>query len=738
VTAVLVSALLQAALGAAPLRITGRVVDAAGATVAGATVRASCGRAVLGESRTGDDGAFALSLSLEACDGPVSQISLAASAPGFAPARHVLSDPFASTDLSMTLHPEGPVETITVTASGRGLRGREGPASVSVLTAADLEALPALMLDDALRLTPGFSLFRRSSSRSANPTTQGATLRGLSASGASRSLVLLDGVPLNDPFGGWIYWSRVPVAAIERVEVARGGASDLYGADAAAGVVQVLTVENRKALLRSSLEGGTLDTQRASAYAAATVDGWAIAGAAEAFRTDGAVQVAPEDRGLVDTPAGSSHRTLALDVSPPRVRGIEATIRGGVFSEDRTNGTPLQVNDTNARHASASVGGGDGVRWRGRVHAQRQGYDQTFSAVADDRASERLTSEQHVPSEAFGGSMEASGVRGGVSWLLGADARDVRGIVTERRFVGGSALVTDAGGRQRTVGGLGQLSAAVTPSLQLMAGARVDGLHTRIDRRDEPVDRVFLSPRAALSWRLDESFTLRGAGYRAFRAPTLNERVRDFRVGNVVTAANPALSPETLTGGEAGLLWSLPRGSMQATFFIASLDDAITNVTVSSSPALVTRERRNAGELRSTGVEVEAGWRLTAGLITRVSAAFIDAAFTATSEGIDGNRVPQVPARQVAVDLRYAHPRGLLLAAQLRSTSSQWEDDRNTLKLGPATVADVMVAQTVGERVRVFVAVENAADAVYDVGRTPLRTIGLPRTVRGGVRVDWD
>jgi Carboxypeptidase regulatory-like domain len=126
VTAVLVSALLQAALGAAPLRITGRVVDAAGATVAGATVRASCGRAVLGESRTGDDGAFALSLSLEACDGPVSQISLAASAPGFAPARHVLSDPFASTDLSMTLHPEGPVETITVTASGRGLRGREG------------------------------------------------------------------------------------------------------------------------------------------------------------------------------------------------------------------------------------------------------------------------------------------------------------------------------------------------------------------------------------------------------------------------------------------------------------------------------------------------------------------------------------------------------------------------------------------------------------------------------------
>ena len=69
---------------------------------------------------------------------------------------------------------------------------------------------PALTLDDFLRRVPGFTLFRRTSSLVAHPTAQGVSLRGVGPSGASRSLVLADGIPLNDPFGGWVYWSRVP------------------------------------------------------------------------------------------------------------------------------------------------------------------------------------------------------------------------------------------------------------------------------------------------------------------------------------------------------------------------------------------------------------------------------------------------------------------------------------------------------------------------------------------------
>ena len=80
-----------------------------------------------------------------------------------------------------------------------------------------LAAAP-VALDDVLRQIPGFTLFRRSGSRTANPTAQGPSLRGIGGSGASRALVLADGVPLNDPFGGWVAWGRVPRLALAQAD----------------------------------------------------------------------------------------------------------------------------------------------------------------------------------------------------------------------------------------------------------------------------------------------------------------------------------------------------------------------------------------------------------------------------------------------------------------------------------------------------------------------------------------
>src|SRR5690242_13839088 len=132
-------------------------------------------------------------------------------------------------------------ETITVTATRTETRVADTPASVVVLSREALQASAAPTLDDALRQVAGFTLFRRTGSRVANPTAQGVSLRGVGASGASRALVLEDGIPLNDPFGGWVYWDRVPREAVGRLEVVRGGVSDLYGSQAMGGVINVLT-----------------------------------------------------------------------------------------------------------------------------------------------------------------------------------------------------------------------------------------------------------------------------------------------------------------------------------------------------------------------------------------------------------------------------------------------------------------------------------------------------------------
>ncbi len=83
----------------------------------------------------------------------------------------------------------------------------EMPASATVVRAEEIKQSPAVAADDILRQVPTFSLFRRTSSLAAHPTTQGVSLRGVGPSGVSRTLVLIDDVPFNDPFGGWVYWT---------------------------------------------------------------------------------------------------------------------------------------------------------------------------------------------------------------------------------------------------------------------------------------------------------------------------------------------------------------------------------------------------------------------------------------------------------------------------------------------------------------------------------------------------
>ena len=283
--------------------LDGRVIDPAGLPIRDASVVVSSSAV---QVATAIDGTFRL-------EGlPAEAVVLIVSAAGFAD--RVVTVRSDQSSVVVELSARGIVESVTVSANPEGLRVNT-PASATVLDYESLAAAPAWTLDDQLRTVPGFSLFRRSSSRVANPTTQGVTLRGLAASGASRTLVLADGVPLNDPFGGWVYWDRLPAASIDRVEVARGGSSDLHGTDALGGAITIDTADSQ--LVRVVADGGSDETARVSAYAGHGIGNWQIFGAAEVFSTDGFVIVAPESRGPIDVPAYSDHASAFAGAQTP-------------------------------------------------------------------------------------------------------------------------------------------------------------------------------------------------------------------------------------------------------------------------------------------------------------------------------------------------------------------------------------------------------------------------------------
>jgi outer membrane receptor protein involved in Fe transport len=632
----------------------------------------------------------------------------------------------------------------------------DAPASVSLLDSTDVSNAGAQTIDDLLRQVPGFSIFRRSSSIVANPTTQGVSLRGAGASGASRTLVLTDGVPLNDAFGGWVYWDRVPRAGIDRIELVRGGSSDLYGSDALSGVINLISRPPTGRVINAEASYGTRDTGDLTFFASERWKGFAIAVSGEAFKTDGYFVIAPEMRGTVDEEAASKHRVVTLRFQHQWDVENYVFARGSLFDEDRRNGTRLQRNDT----ATESVAAGgrlrtsDGSNWNLALFANQQRFHQSFTAVAANRNSENLTRLQFVPSRDAGLSFNWSRLNFEKHlFVAGLDVRGVRGNSDEVVYVAGRPTTfVSAGGRQRRIGFFAQDLFNISTRWQLAASARYDNwrdssaasvernLSTGVVRPQffEPRSTDAFSPRLSLTFRPKEEFTLRASAYRAFRAPTLNELYRSFRVGDTLTLANPNLNAERLTGGEAGANWNWgARTLLRLTGFWTEIVNPISNFTLTVTPALITRERRNLGRTRSRGIEAEAEfrvtnfWQITAGYL------FADATVRSAPQDarLEGLWIPQVPRHQFTLQTVYSNPKYATAAIQFRASGKQFDDDQNRLVLGSFALIDTMVARSLTRHLEVFLAVQNLLDEPFAVGRTPIETLGMPRLVRGGVRI---
>ena len=643
---------------------------------------------------------------------------------------------------------------VTVTASRVEEKLGDTPARVVVLGESAVRESPSTSIDDVLRQVPGFTLFRRTGSRGANPTSQGASLRGVGPSGASRTLVLVDGVPLNDPFGGWIYWSRVPRTAVERIEVLEGGASDLYGSAALGGVIQMVT-RSEPSSINAELFGGEQKTAGGSLHASRTRGLWTGRFIGEAFTTGGWLITDPSRRGAVDTAAGSRHVTGILGVERRSATGNRAFLRTSGFGETRTNGTVLQDNDTERWGLTL---GADWSRPSGALsirawHAD-QTYNQSFTAVAADRATETLTRRQHLPTRASGGSLVYSHSIGAkASIVSGVEGRFISGRSEEAVYVADRvSSFIDAGGDELTLAAFGHLRAAVGDrgvasfGLRLDHWANRDGETSSRPASGGPPSTTFyldrsstrLSPRASLLVRPASHVRVNVSAYGSFRGPTLNELYRSFRVGDTLTQANPRLEEESLMGVEGGISWSRSdeRLRLRAVLFAAEVDDPVANVTQTATPTLITRERRNLGRTRSRGVSFEGEFNPGPSFQMSGGYTFVDAMVLeyAADPLIPGKQIPQVPRHHLTVEGRYARPRVMTLLLQARYTTELFEDDRNQLSLGSCFSLDSRISRPVSPTLEVFVAGENLTNRQCDAGLTPFPTIGSPRLLRVGVR----
>jgi outer membrane receptor protein involved in Fe transport len=749
----LAAPLCGAQLPGAAGRIEGMVRDSSGASLPGALVEVRAG-AFSASAVSDSGGAFAF----ENVPGEAGTVLV--SAKGFQKIEQTWNRAGgqAVVRLQIVLTPATVSQQVQVTAYRASTLVSDLPLSDVQLTREDLQDTPALELDDDLRQVPGFSLYRRSSSRTANPTTQGVSLRGLGANGASRALVLEDGFPLNDPFGGWVYWDRVPAEAISDVEISQEGGSSLYGSDALGGVVQFVSRPTQPGGISLDTSYGNQNTPDLSLWAGGQKGKWESSFGGGVFNTDGYILTPEAQRGTVDVRAGSRDGNADLMVGRKIGEQSEIFARGWYLDETRGNGTPLQRNDTKLGQGAlcANLQLGTFGALTLRFYADAQTYHQTFSAVATNRDSETLTDLQTVPSQGVGGSAVWSRPAGKRQTLVaGFDYHEEIGASHEVLLSGGTTDLS-SGGRQRTVGIFGEDLIQIAPRWFLSASARVDlwsnfnaaTLREPVTPPGAPIDTIFpdrsqnaFSPRLTLRNQVNAHVSWNASLYRAFRAPTLNELYRSFRQGNTLTEDNPKLIAEHLSGGDAGVALTGFNGKLQAhgTVFYNQIVDPVANVTLTTTPTLITRRRENLGRINAPGVELGVTASVVRDFTISCGYQFVDSKVSSfpANTALVGLWVAQVPHNSFTFQARYSNPRIFTVAVTGRAIGNAFDDDQNQFPLGSFFVLDAMVSRGVGAGVEIYAAAENLLNATYYTAATPVLQLGLPIAARVGVRVEF-
>jgi len=656
--------------------------------------------------------------------------------------------------------PTPPTEVEVVIVRPVNLPPRIGDSVYSRLRLESEDLQGSTRVDAALRQVPGVSLFRRNGSEAANPTTQGLSLRSLAPSGAGRALVTLDGVPLNDPFGGWVIWSAVPPERLAAIDVVRGAGAGAWGAGALTGVVSLTELESEAGAFRGDVSMGDHDLARA----ALVVSEGGLTVSAAAGRGPRFTPVRGAGRGAADKPLDLTHYSgsarLRDDLGP-----AAAALGLGFWREDRDSG--LAGAASRSEGASLALTLADlerGTGWRAQIWVRASDLKNSSVSVAAGRGSTTPASDQYATPASGWGLNAAWRVNAG-PWSMeaGADARLSQGEAHERfRFLnGGFTRGRESGGRTTVAGLYGEGSWSSERVLH-SAGLRVD--HWSQDgalrrERDLATGAITLDSRApGASGRrasirigsrieLSEALALRAAAYSGFRPPTLNELHRPFRVGNDITEANPALRPESLAGVDLGLEGLAGGWTWSAGAFFNRLNDPVTNVTLGTGPAVfpvagfvpaggTLRQRRNAGRIDAWGVEAE----------TRASIRQLDlrAAIAWADAEVDGGAgAPQLTGLRPAQTAKLTATAGAswrpvdfaILDVSMRYEGERFDDDLNTRRLKAALSVDGRAAWRLAGGSEIYLAVENLANSRVQTALAGDGAVSLaaPRAIRLGV-----
>jgi outer membrane cobalamin receptor len=649
------------------------------------------------------------------------------------------------------------MSSVVVTATRSERSVNDVPESVSVVDAKTISDMPGQALDDILRHTASVDL-PSATSYQLHPTANSVSMRGL---GGIRALVLLDGVPINDPFFGYMQWSRVPLEDIEQVEIVRGGAATLWGNYAMGGVINIRTRTPTEDELAVQAGGGSFGTYRTNASGSYVIgDSARISVSGGRNHTDGYQQIAPDLRGPVDVPTAFTSNNAAFRGSLDLTDTLKATTRADYFDNSQTLTTRLSLNGQHTWNYGGSLEQSFGrdaslaVTAFGSTSNFSTDNTGSFTGIPENEA-EFLENVHQTPVKDVGSSLVwQQTLSQGLLRMFsaGVDYHRIAGEDTAEIFdETGARVRTDVGsGKQRFWGAFVQASLRPLEPLEILASLRYQSFHNFDAFDGSPgglgnapdSSETSTDPRISVRYALNDTFALRGAYYTAFRAPTLDNLYRTFSVPSGVFYGNPQLVPEKLKGGELGFDAHRGRLRLQATAYTNSIDNLITsrNLSFDELPAgfFFGSRNINAGKARSRGVELETQTQLTSALSGIFSYTFADSRITANSldPASVGQQLGGVPRNRISAGVTYVAPLGIRISPQFRWVQTSFSDNDHTFRVDAQHVVDLAASYSISKALEAFVHIENLFNQHYIADNSgfnpPLR--GTPFSVFAGAR----
>ena len=559
--------------------------------------------------------------------------------------------------------------------------------------------------------------FRLGGSARLHPTAQGLSLRGLSPNSSGRTTVLLDGVPLNDPFAGWIHWHTIPEAWIHQIQIEPGAGG--LAAGAIGGGMELFSQLPDTNLPRLSAGLGSHQGWQVQADLVLRIGRGQFGLYGSQAGSDGEPLLATEQAGAIDIPAHRRNQHTRLQWRAPISGQLGWKLEAHHSEQTRGNGTPLTDNQHRASGLSTALTGAtaDGsLGWESRFWLKDEEFGSRFSAQADDRSSESPALDQFaVPVRALGLTSTARGETGTHAWRITADARQVDGETREHfRFLDGEFRRRRTAGSQEEVFGLYLEDhwRETGADWSVLAGLRIDhwqlgeARRREVNRADGQVLRdetrparrgEHWNPRLALLWEASPRWQWRLEGYRASRLPTLNERVRPFRIRNDITESNPDLRPERLLGAELTSRYHEGPLQLKATAFWLQMENAIGNRSIADSDGGVIApcgfvpaggscsQRDNLGRLDNHGLELDARWQTACGAFVTVTGLLSNPVIGASAQAPEliGRQIAQQPREALSIDagLRAQHQ---VWTLGWQYHGARFEDDRNSRRLNAA------------------------------------------------------